>query len=89
MSKVPTKTHRISSGDVLPTIVVLRKLMSAYDDAAFALRASFEDVDEHAEVLAAQLRLQVRDTANGVFELLEHIETLPEYQRQRREKLDT
>ena len=56
-------------------IVMLRRLMTAYDSASFVLDGDLSEIDTAAESLASTLRPQIEDTANGIFQLLEILES--------------
>ena len=79
---------RIEPGDLLHVIVTMRQLLSAYDNAAFVTSGTLQSIDSQAEDIATTLRVQLRDTANGIADLLVHLETLPAYQRLRLERLE-
>ena len=73
--------------DLRSTVIALRQLMAAYDNASFVVQGSLERIDGAAEDLAGTLRPQLRDTANGIYDLLARLETLDDYTKLRREAL--
>lgn len=80
-------TKRIPPGEILAVIKALRGLLAAYDTAAFVIDGSLEVISVDAEILAKTLRPQLRDTANGTYELLAKLEDLPSYKRVRQDAL--
>lgn len=76
-----------AQGELLDIIVHLRKLLTAYDSAGFVIKNSLEQIDENAEDFAKTLRPQLIDTANGVYELLKRLESLPAYENMRKNAL--
>lgn len=81
-------TNRIDPGELRNVVVRLRQLLSAYDNASFVVRSDLSPLDDHAEALASSLRPQLRDTANGISDLLARLEDTPGYTRLKKEILD-
>lgn len=77
----------LDPGELPHVVVRLRKLMSEYYACEFILSGSLEAIDPKAEDQANSLRLQMKDTANGIYELLERLEGLPAYARLRKDYL--
>lgn len=74
-------------GELFNVVRGLRSLLAAYDTAGYVVRDSLAAIDPRAEDLALTLRTQLYDTANGVFELCELLESLDEFQTIRQAEL--
>lgn len=79
----------IAQGELRHVVVTLRQLLTAYDSVSFVMDGSLEDIDPTAEDLATALRPQLRDTANGIYDLLARIEQLDSYVQLRKRELQT
>lgn len=88
MSRRGQVKKTVDPAELLHVVQVLRKLMTAYDAVHWVLDGSLNDISQQAEAYATTLRPQVRDTAEGIRDLLEQLETLPAYKSVRQAQLE-